>query len=423
MTTVELARAAGLAKGTLTTHSRRVRSALDLVQMDPGWTLPSRLGDNPLAWMIVVDGIVMDARHAPPEIQLQAFIQGAIPFLPDPIPESEGNGNPEDEPGLDPGPLPPDFRVLLEAGFRKALELGPDATLEELDAALSEAVGGYNEVPQEELGGLSPDQVHRLITSDWEGTGSAIQLDPSLSLAELADSRLLDDARIVLALLAGHPKGVKATSKGNFPRAFVNAFRERMRQRATPMEDRYEGREATGVLNEEDVWSLHVVRLLLDLAGLVKKRKGVISRTRRGETLTDESRAGELYSSLLRAQFRGMDLAYLDRAESIPELQYTLGYTLYQLTHSDREWRMANAWLERLVLPAVRGELPAPPPGLGPDFDLGALVLETRFLQPLEAFGLVEARELPRAAGVYPWHREWQPTELLGRAVRFDLGE
>ncbi len=37
---------------------------------------------NPMVWFIQVDGLVLDARHAPPEIQLQAFMKGFIPYIP-----------------------------------------------------------------------------------------------------------------------------------------------------------------------------------------------------------------------------------------------------------------------------------------------------------------------------------------------------
>ena len=37
---------------------------------------------NPMVWFIRVDGIVLDARHAPPEIQLQALVKGFIPYIP-----------------------------------------------------------------------------------------------------------------------------------------------------------------------------------------------------------------------------------------------------------------------------------------------------------------------------------------------------
>ena len=50
--------------------------------MDPKWTLPSRLADNPMAWLIQVNGLIVDARQAPRDIQEEAFRRGLIPYLP-----------------------------------------------------------------------------------------------------------------------------------------------------------------------------------------------------------------------------------------------------------------------------------------------------------------------------------------------------
>lgn len=54
-----------------------------LMQMDPDWTLPSRLDDNPLAWLITVDGFIIDARYAPRIIQEEAYRRGLIPYIPE----------------------------------------------------------------------------------------------------------------------------------------------------------------------------------------------------------------------------------------------------------------------------------------------------------------------------------------------------
>lgn len=48
----------------------------------PEWTLPSQLDENPLAWMIQVNGLIIDAPHTPREIQEQAFQLGLIPYIP-----------------------------------------------------------------------------------------------------------------------------------------------------------------------------------------------------------------------------------------------------------------------------------------------------------------------------------------------------
>jgi hypothetical protein len=62
--------------------SRAVRSALSMGPLDPEWTLPSSMLDNPRVWMIMVDDLVVDVRDTPVEIQRAAYDQGLIPFVP-----------------------------------------------------------------------------------------------------------------------------------------------------------------------------------------------------------------------------------------------------------------------------------------------------------------------------------------------------
>ena len=50
--------------------------------LDYEWTLPSRMEDNPLIWMLNVNGFMMDIRKAPREVQQIAFEKGLIPFIP-----------------------------------------------------------------------------------------------------------------------------------------------------------------------------------------------------------------------------------------------------------------------------------------------------------------------------------------------------
>ena len=59
-----------------------IRKMLKLHQLDPNWTLPSRLEDNPMAWMLQVNGFMVDVRNAPREVQEIAFNKGLIPYIP-----------------------------------------------------------------------------------------------------------------------------------------------------------------------------------------------------------------------------------------------------------------------------------------------------------------------------------------------------
>lgn len=72
----------GIAESTGQNKSKEIREALRMGPMSPDWTLPSRLADNPLVWMLQVNGLMIDIRQAPAELQRLAYEKGLIPFIP-----------------------------------------------------------------------------------------------------------------------------------------------------------------------------------------------------------------------------------------------------------------------------------------------------------------------------------------------------
>ena len=72
-----------LSASTMQAKSKQIRDLFDMYQMDPNWTLPSKIGDNLLVWMLEINGIIVDVRHAPRNIQEEAFRRGLIPYVPD----------------------------------------------------------------------------------------------------------------------------------------------------------------------------------------------------------------------------------------------------------------------------------------------------------------------------------------------------
>lgn len=78
-----LCEAFGVSKSTGSTKSKAVRDALDMMQLDPNWCLASLMDNNPMAWWIRVNGLIVDARTMPQEIQEMAYEKGLIPYIPD----------------------------------------------------------------------------------------------------------------------------------------------------------------------------------------------------------------------------------------------------------------------------------------------------------------------------------------------------
>ena len=62
--------------------SKVIRDLFKIGLMEPEWTLPSRMDSNPMAWSIMVNGFIVDARYAPRDIQEIAFAKGLIPYIP-----------------------------------------------------------------------------------------------------------------------------------------------------------------------------------------------------------------------------------------------------------------------------------------------------------------------------------------------------
>ena len=78
----DLSAAFGVAKSTLSAKAKQVR---DLTKMDygtPEFLREAMVDASPMIWFIQVDGLIVDARQLPPQLQAQAFDLGVIPYIP-----------------------------------------------------------------------------------------------------------------------------------------------------------------------------------------------------------------------------------------------------------------------------------------------------------------------------------------------------
>ena len=73
----------GVSQSAGAAKSREISRLFNIVPLDPRWCLPSKLAENPLVWMIQVDGVIVDIRRMPRELQEQAYQLGLIPFIPE----------------------------------------------------------------------------------------------------------------------------------------------------------------------------------------------------------------------------------------------------------------------------------------------------------------------------------------------------
>lgn len=72
----------GIAESTGQNKSKEIRDLLKMGTLSPNWTLPSRLDDNPMVWMVQLNGLIVDVRGLPLELQQMAFEKKLIPYIP-----------------------------------------------------------------------------------------------------------------------------------------------------------------------------------------------------------------------------------------------------------------------------------------------------------------------------------------------------
>lgn len=82
LTADELGRLMGVKKTTMANKAKLIRDLLEVSHFDPEFSRREIIESNPLVWMLEVDGLPVDARWLPLELQIHAFERGLIPYVP-----------------------------------------------------------------------------------------------------------------------------------------------------------------------------------------------------------------------------------------------------------------------------------------------------------------------------------------------------
>lgn len=148
-------------------------------------------------------------------------------------------------------------------GMLQADKSGPDA----FDDALHALIQHHNATPTPEAGGLSPHQLNTLIYCGWWAKPFPITLNSNLPRPQIDGAVFFHNARTFLGKIA-NADGLEATAQGNLSRQTVAQLIEIMPMPADYMASL---RTVSRVINERDVLPLHTIRIVCELAGLVRR--------------------------------------------------------------------------------------------------------------------------------------------------------
>jgi hypothetical protein len=78
----ELSEAFGVSKSTMSSKAKQVRDMLKMDYFSAEFQRAGMIAQNPAIWFIQVNGLIVDARSASVEIQVEAYRRGFIPYVP-----------------------------------------------------------------------------------------------------------------------------------------------------------------------------------------------------------------------------------------------------------------------------------------------------------------------------------------------------
>lgn len=224
-----------------------------------------------------------------------------------------------------------------------------------------------------------------LLVANWEEPNGPLRLSADLKLADLTGSDFLLNTRLFLAALA-EEDGAPSTATGNLNRAFVGKIFGRLK---LPKPYRDSVRHVCKVINEMDVWPLHLVRVICECAGLVVRRKKRFHLTKAGRALLPDDQAGALFRKVFLAYFRRFDLHYDFNLRDVPGIQETMAVIFWRLDTMTRDWTPLRGLAQELLLPGVFHQLHQ---AMTYPHDSEEWILAGYVLDPLFDLGLIERK-------------------------------
>ena len=176
----------GVAESTGQAKSMAIRRMFGIGRLNRDWTLPSRLGDNPLVWKVEVSGLLVDIRQESRARQEAAFQEGLIPYIPaDRKTTMDDQSNkPPDKPSLD----------FIEGGLFGALFGFHKKTMALLRAAnLDDDKLDLAAEPMKLLMDKATDEIRHTNDLDIQGRLDSMYEEVMRMVEELAEPNMIRD--------------------------------------------------------------------------------------------------------------------------------------------------------------------------------------------------------------------------------------
>lgn len=222
------------------------------------------------------------------------------------------------------------FQVFDE--MRSAMKEQAFESIEKAQAFADAWLQKKNAEPKSEFLGLSSEQMHRLLYRAFEETSDIVTINRDLSSEKILEIPIVREAVYFLRRL-GELQPLKATAKGNLPRAFAREIHNRF-----PEDPEF----LFPIASEEDDLKLGALRHILDMCGWIKKRNQRFYLTQKGKILNGKGFGPDDFHHLFQTYTRKFNWSSRDFYPELQIIQQAFLFSCYILHMKAKTGASAN---------------------------------------------------------------------------------
>jgi hypothetical protein len=286
-------------------------------------------------------------------------------------------------------------------------------SIEEANRALWEFIEKLNNTPLEEFCGLSPNKMTDILNFPFD---SPDVVSFNMNVSPPFDSPFVT---IFILLINGIHKGcgIKVTCTGNLSRNFC---REIEKAYLTEEDFKFILRDKFPIMKEQDSIEIHIVRIISEMAGYIRKYKNKFILTKKGEKIITDGFKIDDYLHLLKIFTLRYNWAYTDLYGKIDIIQDSFLFTLYLLQKFGDKFRPKSFYADRFFtafensLRDILREIRTPFPSVKEVKDAYIHRAINRFAIFL---GFAEAPDKSFNKGIF--HKDVKKTDFLDNFIKF----
>ncbi len=286
-------------------------------------------------------------------------------------------------------------------------------SIEEVQAATDTLMAKQNQKPQDDFLGLSSEQIYRMLNFAYD-TPELFQFSEQLPIEPDAPILMLMEG-IVSAI---DDKGLKATkAKGSLPQKLCReVWGDYSKLYADDVFSSFHK-----VNKEDDFFELHVTRIVLELAGFLRKTRGRFYLTKKYQKIANKAGLKGLYPIIFRTYCREFNWGYWDHYNEVSFIQQSFLFTLYLLKQQGEKMTFTSIYEDNFLraFPMVVDEMDESSYST-PEEDLRCCYYSRAYKHFLVFLGLAEL-EVIKSDKHYDNKYKIKKTPLFNAVVHFNF--